>query len=78
MLLGTGALLIGACPSLRSSGTGTAADVGASPLGSRLAFLASPPRLARPQIFPAVCQASACPFQETLANYAFAPNSPPL
>jgi len=31
--LGTGALLLGACPRLRS-GTGTAADVGASPLSS--------------------------------------------
>jgi len=42
ILLGTGALLFGACPSLRSSGTGTAAarlsspksDGGASPLAS--------------------------------------------
>jgi hypothetical protein len=34
VLLGTGALLFGACTSLRNSGTGTAADVGASPLSS--------------------------------------------
>jgi hypothetical protein len=34
VLLGTGALLLGACPCLRSSGTGTAGDGGASPLGS--------------------------------------------
>jgi hypothetical protein len=33
VLLGTGALLFGACPRLRS-GTGTAADGGASPLAS--------------------------------------------
>ena len=31
-LLGTGALLFGDCPRLRSNGTGTAADGGASPL----------------------------------------------
>jgi hypothetical protein len=34
ILLGTGALLFGASPSLRSSGTGTAEDGGASPLAS--------------------------------------------
>jgi hypothetical protein len=34
VLLGAGALHFGACPRLRSSGTGTAADVGASPLRS--------------------------------------------
>ena len=34
VLLGTGALLFGACPRLRSSGTGTTADGGASPLAS--------------------------------------------
>ena len=33
ILLGTGALLLGACPR-ESNGTGTAADSGASPLGS--------------------------------------------
>jgi len=33
ILLGTGALLLGVCPRLRS-GTGTAADDGASPLAS--------------------------------------------
>ena len=32
--LGTGALHFGACPHLMSNGTGTAADVGASPLSS--------------------------------------------
>jgi len=32
--VGTGALHFGACPSLMNSGTGTAADVGASPLNS--------------------------------------------
>ncbi len=32
--LGTGALLFGVCPSLRSRGTGTAAEGGASPLDS--------------------------------------------
>jgi hypothetical protein len=31
VLLGTGALLFGACPRLRGSGTGTAEDGGASP-----------------------------------------------
>ena len=33
-LLGTGALFLGACPRSESNGTGTAADGGASPLGS--------------------------------------------
>ena len=42
ILLGTGALLFGACPRLRSSGTGTAADGGVSLFGSaRLSRLAS-------------------------------------
>src|SRR5436190_19635438 len=34
VLLGTGALLFGACPRLTGSGTGTAEDGGASPPGS--------------------------------------------
>jgi len=34
ILLGTGALLFGACPCLTSSGPGTAAHGGASPLSS--------------------------------------------
>ena len=34
ILLGTGALLFGACPSLRSNGVGTTADGGASSLAS--------------------------------------------
>jgi len=34
LLLGTGALLFGACTRLTDSGTGTAKDGGASPLGS--------------------------------------------
>ena len=39
---GLAPFFLGACPRLRSSGTGTAADVGASPLGSaRLSRLAT-------------------------------------
>jgi hypothetical protein len=34
ILLGSGTLFFGACPSLRSSGVGTAADGGASSLAS--------------------------------------------
>ena len=42
ILLGTGALLFGACPSLRSSGTGTTEGSGASPLASNTRLASRP------------------------------------
>ena len=44
VLLGTGALLLSACPRSESNGTGTAADGGASPQGSARLSRVAPAR----------------------------------